>query len=264
MPVWYENNVVGHLLIFPLALKVLIRQLEVPSETIAQAAESLIVSLHGWIMNPMMQPQESRLPLSDIIPAKTSLPPVFAKARTQAGPSGSMIDHNSLLRANIHFAIRVLTFPPDLFDWLTSSLRVYAVYHEYERGDNKSEPIELRMLKTILGSCHAREWKHQGPSIRREYRLRAVFIHVGSLHNFYRSPLTQKRNSLDIRFYSYGTDGNVPRGMWGFREIYPVGKHTLVIEVYLLICHHRGCRHPISQCIHGRLYWSYTIGTEDT
>ena len=212
----------------------------------------------------MMQPQESRLPLSDIIPAKTSLPPVFAKARTQAGPSGSMIDHNSLLRANIHFAIRVLTFPPDLFDWLTSSLRLYAVYHEYERGDNKSEPIELRMLKTILGSCHAREWKHQGPSIRREYRLRVVFIHVGSLHNFYRSPLTQKRNSLDIRFYSYGTDGNVPRGMWGFREIYPVGKHTLVIEVYLLICHHRGCRHPISQCVHGRLYWSYTIGTEDT
>jgi len=248
VPVWYENNVVGHLLIFPPALNDLVHKLEVPDETVNQAAEGLIVSLHGWILNPMMQQQEWRLPLSGVIPAITSLPPIFAKARAQVGLSGSVADRNLVLRANIQFALRTVTFPPDLFDWLTSSFRSYAIYHEHDR---KSEPIELRMLKAILQICHAQEWKNQGSNYRKEYRLRVVFIHVGSLHSFCRSPLTQKRDSLDIRFYSYGTDVHIPRSMWGFREIYPIGKHILKVQVHLITYHRRRYCHLLSECIHG-------------
>jgi len=208
----------------------------------------------------MMQQQEWRLPLSDMIPANTSLPPIFAKARTQVGLSGSVVDRSSVLRANTQFALRTVTFPPDLFDWLTSSFRSYAIHHEYDR---KSEPIELRMLKTILQICHAQEWEHQGSNYRKEYRLRVVFIHVGSLHSFCRSPLTQKRDSLDIRFYSYGTDVHVPRSMWGLREIYPIGKHILKVQMHLLTNHRRRCCHLLSECIHGWLHRSHSVDTED-
>ncbi|KAF9454912.1 hypothetical protein P691DRAFT_691049 [Macrolepiota fuliginosa MF-IS2] len=224
VPVWYEKNLVGHLLIFSPTFKDLAKQLEVPSEIMAQATDNLIISLHGWILNPIFYQGESRPALSDIIPARASPGPAFESSKRQHdGHPGPGFDWTSSLRNNVplHFAIRALKFPQDLYEWLTTNFRQYAIYHECERGDDKSEPIEHQMLKAVLKGCQAQERKHHDP--KKEFRLRVVFVHVGSIRNFHRSPLTQKRISLDIRFYSYGTDGNVPRDMWGVREIYPIG-----------------------------------------
>ncbi|KAJ3569281.1 hypothetical protein NP233_g5152 [Leucocoprinus birnbaumii] len=225
VPVWYDNNVVGHLLIFPLASQSLVESLNVPPEILAQATDSLIVSLHGWVLSPAVQQQEPRLLPSDLVPAKVSLPPAFAKGRKPDRPSGPGLNANAFMRTDVllQFSLRALTFPPDLFEWLTANFRLYAVYYEQERGDDRLEPIELKMLKAILKACQAREWKPQEHLAKKEHRLRVVFVHVGSVHNFYRSPLTQRRHQLDIRYYSYGTSCNVPRNMWGFKEIYPIG-----------------------------------------
>lgn len=229
VPVWYEKNLVGHLLILCPTFHKILKQLEVPAE-ITKATDSLIVSLHGWVLSPAAYEKESRLDLSDLVPAETSLASVFENSkRSREGSHGPAFDYAPSLRTNfkLHFALRVLKFPPDLYEWLTTTFRIYAIYHECERGDDKPEPIEHAMLKTILKGCQAQEWKHHDS--RKELRLRVVFVHAGSIRNFHRSPLTQKRISLDIRFYSYGTDGTVPREMWGIREIYPIGVEILYI-----------------------------------
>ncbi|XP_006454517.1 hypothetical protein AGABI2DRAFT_189776, partial [Agaricus bisporus var. bisporus H97] len=197
----------------------LLKQLEAPPE-ITSATDSLIVALHSWKLIPAAYQQDPRLDLSDLIPAKTDLASTIADG-TRA-QEGCAFDYAPTLRRNFkfHFAFRALKFPPDLFAWLTSARRLYAIHHESEKGE--SEPIESQMLKAILNECQAQEGKHQDP--KKELRLRLVFIHVGSIRTFHRSSLSCKRwTSLDIRFYSYGTDSTMPREMWGVKEMYPIG-----------------------------------------
>lgn len=203
----------------------LLKQLEAPREIIG-ATDSLIVSLHSWKLIPAVYQQEPRLDLSDLIPAKTDLASsIEASMKAYEGYSGIAFDYAPTLRANFmfHFAFRALRFPPDLFTWLLSTRRLYAIHHHYEseKKGEKSEPIESQMLKAILKECQAEEGKHLDP--KKELRLRVVFVHVGSIRNFHRSSLSYKRVSSDIRFYSYGTDSTMPRDMWGVRGIYPIG-----------------------------------------
>lgn len=224
MPVWYDKKNVGHLLIFPANFTDLTKKLETPSEIIDQQTDGLIVSLHGWVLNPVSYSEESRLALSDAIPANASVGPSFEnRKRSEDGQPGPVFNWAISLRKDpfLHLALRVLKLPPDLYEWLNTNLRSYAIYHEYEKRDDRSVPLENKMLKEILKGCQAQEWRLQDS--KKEFRLRVVFVHAGSVRNFHRSPLTQKRISLDVRFYSYGTDGNVPRYMWGIREIYPIG-----------------------------------------
>jgi hypothetical protein len=228
----------------------LLKQLEAPPEIIG-TTDSLIVSLHSWKLIPAAYQQEPRLDLSNLIPAKTDLASIIEDStKAQEGYSGIAFDYVPTLRTNFkfHFAFRALKFPPDLFTWLTSTRRLYAIHHEYEKGSDRSEPIEGQMLKAILKECQAEEGKHHDP--KKELRLRVVFIHVGSIRNFHRSSLSYKRISMDIRFYSYGTDSTMPREMWGVRGIYPIGMpFSLVPRCSPLICFRRCC-HVLPERIH--------------
>lgn len=98
-------------------------------------------------------------------------------------------------------------------------------------ADNSSQQAECETerLKLIL-----KLYKHAA-DVGHIPDVRIVFIHVGSLPTIRLLPsLASRLNGLTTMFTLFGTDPALPPFQWGFREIFPIGKCRLDLQIICL------------------------------
>ncbi|KAJ6604313.1 hypothetical protein DFH09DRAFT_1300550 [Mycena vulgaris] len=199
VPAFQDEVLVGHLLLFPPVMKILIKIFRVPPEL--EDNSSFVVALLPW----KAFPEEHRRPFS-------------LRPSRQKSPIISSADWKKNMRnSRYQLALRILKFPSWLHDWMSKSNRPYCIWPP--SGDLKvPRDPETGYLMTILAQCGAKQASFKAD-------IRAIFVHVGALKIIRKLPLLVERRSqtCSIRFYTYGTHETVHPEHWGVREIYPFG-----------------------------------------
>ncbi|KAJ7462715.1 hypothetical protein B0H11DRAFT_2053966 [Mycena galericulata] len=201
VPAFLDETLVGHLLLFPPSLRILVTVLSVPNEL--DSNSTLIAALIPW----QTYPEESRRPFG-ILPSST-------KSRI---PS-EMDWRKTMVKSKYQLALRILKFPPPLHEWMSKANRPYCIWPAEAPGGRKGTwDRETEYLLTILKQCGATR-----VSLKTDFR--SIFVHVGALKAIHKMPLLVERRSqtCSIRFYTYGTHEIVHPEYWGVREIYPFG-----------------------------------------
>ncbi|KAJ7456662.1 hypothetical protein FB451DRAFT_1276767 [Mycena latifolia] len=199
VPVFLDESLAGHLLLFPPVMKILIQIFHVPSELAKSSA--LVAALLPW----KVFPEESRRPFS-LLPQRPK------------SPIPSRVDwKKNMGNSKYQLGLRILKFPSTLHEWMSKSNRPYCIWPP--SGDQKApQDIETGYLLEILTRCGAKKVSFKSD-------IRAIFVHVGALKSIRKLPLLVDRRSqtCSIRFYTYGTHETVHPEHWGIREIYPFG-----------------------------------------
>ncbi|KAJ7129997.1 hypothetical protein C8R43DRAFT_1208123 [Mycena crocata] len=197
-PVFLDDKLKGHLLLFPPVQDPLIKVLRVPTEVASNS--SLVAALIPW-----EEVKDPRRPFS-LLPART------------LSPTPSLTDwKKNMNKSRYQLALRVLKFPPWLHEWMSKSNRPYCIWPP--PNDRKYAPDrETGFLVSILNECGAKR-------VGFKTEFRAIFVHVGAMKSIHKMPLLLERRShtCSIRFYTYGTHETVHPEDWGIREIYPYG-----------------------------------------
>ncbi|KAJ7666449.1 hypothetical protein B0H17DRAFT_1089829 [Mycena rosella] len=200
VPVFLDDRLAGHLLLFPPMIQILLKLFRVPPEL--AASSSLVVALLPWKEFPE---KESRRPFSHL-PGRLDAPI----------PSTADWKKN-MEKSKYQLALRILKFPKSLHEWMSKSNRPYCIWPPC--GDQKApRDRETGYLMAILTQCGAKK-------VSFKTDIRAIFVHVGALKHIRKLPLLVERRSqtCSIRFYTYGTHETVHPEQWGIREIYPIG-----------------------------------------
>jgi hypothetical protein len=117
-------------------------------------------------------------------------------------------------------AMDLLAFPPELLDFMSLPNRSYCIWFIAVDGTPANPGLETRQLKYILSKTNA-------APVSLDAEARVIFIHVGALESFYNLPalVTKRRDTSEVRFFTYGTHQSVPSNRWGMREILPLGEY---------------------------------------
>ncbi|KAF7306639.1 Chromo domain-containing protein [Mycena indigotica] len=196
IPVWQTGVLIGHILVFNPRSQTLRSALGVPTHA-EYMNSSLILALVPWV--DMKDPRT----LLGQLPA-TVHPRVNATSWQK-----------TMLARKYHVAVRNLKFPPELLDWFGTARRPVTIWSSFP--DAANEDTDTRQLMTTMAY-------HKARLVKPRQELRMVFVHVGALKTLRRLPLlADRRRSLTVRFYTYGTHPCVPVAQWRVREIYPIG-----------------------------------------
>jgi hypothetical protein len=117
-------------------------------------------------------------------------------------------------------AMDLLAFPPELLDFMNLPNRSYCIWFIAVDGTPINPGFETRQLKYILSKTNA-------APVSLDAEARVIFIHVGALESFYNLPalVAKRRDTAEVRFFTYGTHQSVPSNRWGMREILPLGEY---------------------------------------
>lgn len=117
-------------------------------------------------------------------------------------------------------AMDLLAFPPELLDFMNLPNRSYCVWFSPADGTTANPGFETRQLKYLLSKTSA-------ASVSIDKDARVIFIHVGALETFYNlsALVAKRRDTPEVRFFTYGTHESVPCSRWGMREVLPLGEY---------------------------------------
>lgn len=209
-PIYLDENLIGHILLFPPTMDHLVKHLKVPPEL--RQSGGLVAALVSWSLRPAQLSCRVDKPCSTFLARNAKLLPRAEKS-TWNRSIRSMVSY--------HHALRILSFPRLLHDFLTSGSSDRGYYAWLGRGDtrhSKKPKLETAFLHNIMAQTNAKYVGSNGTP-------RVVFVHVGALNTLHKLPkFPEWRARTATHFYTYGTHESVPRTVWGIREIYPCGR----------------------------------------
>ncbi|OJA18806.1 hypothetical protein AZE42_00847 [Rhizopogon vesiculosus] len=123
-----------------------------------------------------------------------------------------------MLKGTLAMAMDLLSFSPELLDFMNLPNRSYCIWSFPADGTPAFPGLETRQLKYVLSKTNA-------ASVSLDKEARAIFVHVGALVTFYNLPalVAKRRDTPEVRFFTYGTHESVPSSRWGIREVLPLG-----------------------------------------
>lgn len=208
-PIYLDEQLIGHILLFPPTMDHLVKHLKVPPDL--RQSGGLVAALISWSLRPAQLSCRVDRPCSIFLARNAKMPPRAEKS-TWNRSLRSMVSY--------HHALRVLSFPHLLHEFLTSGSSDRGYYAWLGRSDtrhSKKQGLETAFLHNIMAQTGAKYVGSNGTP-------RVVFVHVGALNTLYKLPkFPEWRARTAIHFYTYGTHERVPRTVWGIREIYPCG-----------------------------------------
>lgn len=203
---------VAEMIVFPAANKELCERLNIPLSY--KSADCLLVALMPWHVPP------SKYSLRHLRPDElrdTSFELEIQEIRKEYT--------NLALKPHIETAIRMLGFDFPFVKFLP--MRKFCVWSRQvdpeptEKGRNFSKlRPETKALLDVLSFLKARNVGYD------DLDARIIFVHVGSVRNIQKLPnmVSRRANKPEVQFITYGTHESVKPSLWGFREIYPLGK----------------------------------------
>ncbi|KAG1755035.1 uncharacterized protein EDB91DRAFT_1214314 [Suillus paluster] len=147
----------------------------------------------------------------------TTRTPVNETIQQLSTPSGSPKDGRRRIPKEF-MAMELLAFPQELYDFMKFPNRTYCIWSFPADGTASHPGLETRQLKHVLDKTRA-------VSVSLDAEARVIFIHVGALETFYKHStlVTKRRDTPEVRFFTYGTHESVPSTRWGIREVLPLG-----------------------------------------
>lgn len=224
IPMMMDGNVSGHIVVFPSSLDDLSTRFKLPPNLQDSSQASLVAALLPWNI-PVSQRMALTRPWPSQLLAGTIEHEQYISddVRWKSTIGG--------LRGRYQLAMRVLRFPKELHDFLStpdpSSNTYLKTYVFYEGGDGQqlaspaTAGIQTLLLYSILERCRV-----QPVPYKKMDEAGVVFVHCGALEVFLRSGIVNKlrrRDRPDVEFWVYGSHENVDWGRWGVKCIFPYG-----------------------------------------
>ncbi|CCM02177.1 uncharacterized protein FIBRA_04256 [Fibroporia radiculosa] len=205
-----DGEEVALMLVFPF-INELYSLLKVPSDL--RDGHPLLAALVPWELSRSEYNKALWYQPRSLIPDDRLLDPNLATM---------MRDKNAVPRRyralDVQRALRFLKATKSFYDFITSSSRLYCIWHSPTDGSSTQHNPDTVCLRVVLDACRARD-------VGDTSHARIVFSHVDALPTLYKLPgLAERRFKYpEVRFYSYGSHENVPASRWGIREIFPLG-----------------------------------------
>jgi len=211
LPLSLDGAEVALLLMFSPSLDGLCSFLRVPDQLRqnSQNTRALVALLPWLVSSAKYNKGVTRKPVSDTI-QQISIPISQPKDSRRRILKGTVLT----------IAMDLLAFPPELLDFMNLPNRSYCIWFLPADGTLSNPGFETRQLKFVLSKTNA-------APVRIDAEARVIFIHVGALETFYNLPalVAKRRDSPEVRFFTYGTHESVPSNRWGMREILPLGEY---------------------------------------
>ncbi|KAG2155419.1 hypothetical protein DEU56DRAFT_305769 [Suillus clintonianus] len=209
LPLSLDGAELALLFVFSPSLDALCKFLRVPGHLLQVSQNThVLVALLPWLVSSAKYSKTTRNPVSETI---QQLPT----------PTPNRQQKDRLLRRILKeaaMAIGLLSFPHELLNFLGLSNRKYCIWSFPADGAASNAGFETRQLKYVLD-------KTKAVPVSLDAEARLIFVHVGALKTFYElsALVTKRRDTPEVRFFTYGTHESVPSSRWGIREVFPLG-----------------------------------------
>ncbi|KAF7319986.1 Chromo domain-containing protein [Mycena kentingensis (nom. inval.)] len=203
VPLFDNESLVAHLLVFPPRARALCGILKVP-ETSQYTTAPLLAAVVPWIHIADWRPSLGRLPVEKV---SRHVP-------------GNDWKRQTLNRQHIT-SLQIHKLHPDFSDLMLRERRKYTLWTLANAASGSSTRIDRRDTDTvqlvgILAKMRARR-------VRKDFRV--VLVHVGALRKIRRMPFVAeiRQKCASTCFYTYGCHPTVDPSEWGMRELFPCG-----------------------------------------
>ncbi|KAH8828875.1 hypothetical protein DL96DRAFT_1595847 [Flagelloscypha sp. PMI_526] len=217
-----EGDRVGHILVFPTHHPLLAPKLAVPDKVL-QSSSDLALALLPW-----KRSAESLQTSSTIYSATSPLPRNIVHHQYIRNPSRW---EKYLTKSNYQLALRCLTFPAELNDFLCrlgdkkEDGGVYVWFGASDwmstkESEHTGAGIQTLFLFTILEKTRAPVLSNTG-----DPNLKVIFVHIGAMEHLREFPglIRLRRDQPEVVFYTYGSRRSVPMERWGVHQVFPFG-----------------------------------------
>ncbi|KAG0703112.1 hypothetical protein DFH29DRAFT_917942 [Suillus ampliporus] len=204
LPLSLDGAELALLLIFSPSLDALCKFFRVPDHLRQDSKTHALVALLPWLVSSAKYSKG------------TTRNPVNETIQQLPTPRDQQKDSRRIPKEST--ATMAIAFPHELFDFMNLPNRTYCIWSFPADGTASHPGIETRQLKHVLDKTNA-------VSVSLDAEARVIFIHVGALKTFYKlsALVTKRRDSPEVRFFTYGTHESVPSNRWGVREVFPLG-----------------------------------------